>query len=136
MKLALYKGRGNLGNALIRWWTKSPYSHCELVIGEIWYSSSVRDGGVRAKRLEPNPAHWDYIELPWADAEQVQWYFRSTQGEPYGWLDLIKRQVFNRPGNDFGAFCSEWCAEALGLPTPQQYSPGTLGEYCEGRTVA
>lgn len=33
VKLALYKGQGQLGNAVIRWWTRSEYSHCELVVG-------------------------------------------------------------------------------------------------------
>ena len=47
VQLALYKGRGTLFNALIRWWTRSPYSHCELVINGTCYSSSIRDGGVR-----------------------------------------------------------------------------------------
>lgn len=30
-QLALYKGKGKIGNAFIRWWTGSQYSHCELV---------------------------------------------------------------------------------------------------------
>lgn len=30
--LALYKGRGTLFNRLVRLWTRSKYSHCELVL--------------------------------------------------------------------------------------------------------
>ena len=137
VRLALYKhkrtGLAGIGPALIRWWTKSPYSHCELVVDGVAYSSSVQDGGVRAKRIEFNPAHWDFVDLPWADPDAVLHYFRMTDGEPYGWVDLLWRQVFNRPGDALGAFCSEWCAAALGLTNPQQYSPGTLGEYCKSR---
>lgn len=133
MKLALYKGKGQVGNALIRWWTRSPYSHCEIVIGEMSYSSSLMDGGVRAKRIDHNPAHWDFVALPWAEPHRVESLMCDTHGEPYGWLDLLWRQVLNRPGDARGWFCSEWCAAALGLPNPQLYSPATLGDYCKSR---
>lgn len=133
MKLALYKGRGQIGNAIIRWWTRSPYSHCEIVIGDVGYTSSLMDGGVRAKRIAFDPEHWDFVSLQWVDPTHVSAYYAQTAGEPYGWLDLIKRQFFNRHGNDAGWFCSEWCAAALGLPNPQLYSPATLGDYCKSR---
>lgn len=133
MRLALYKGKGQVGNTLIRWWTRSIYSHCELVIDGISYSSSLMDGGVRAKRIDHNPEHWDFVALPWAEPHRVESLMRDTLGEPYGWLDLLWRQVLNRPGDSRGWFCSEWCAAALGLPNPQQYSPATIGEYCKSR---
>lgn len=135
MRLALYKGKGQIGNAIIRWWTRSPYSHCEIVIGDVGYTSSLMDGGVRAKRIDFDPAHWDFVALTWVDPTHVSAYYAQTAGEPYGWMDLLKRQVFNRPGNDRGWFCSEWCAAALGLPNPQLYSPATLGDYCKSRIV-
>lgn len=135
MKLALYKGKGKIGNAAIRWWTRSVYSHCELVIGDLCYSSSMMDGGVRGKIIEFDPEHWDFIELPWADAIDVIQLYAQTRDQPYGWLDLLWRQVLNRPGDSPGWFCSEWCAAALGIPNPQQYSPASLGEYCRHRTL-
>ena len=45
-KLAFYKAKGNWIDFLVRVFTNSPYSHCELVINKDWYSSSPRDGGV------------------------------------------------------------------------------------------
>jgi len=133
MRLALYKGKGQIGNALIRWWCRSIYSHCEIVIDGIGYTSSLRDGGVRAKRIDWRAEHWDFVELTGASEANVKQLYAQTLGEPYGWLDLLKRQVFNRPGDDAGWFCSEWCAAALQLPNPQIYSPGTLGDYCKSR---
>ncbi|MBS7724580.1 hypothetical protein I0E51_06075 [Pseudomonas lalucatii] len=63
--LALYKGRGRLFNRLIRLWTRSRYSHCELVMPDgRWLSASAMDGGVRAKRIELDLAHWDLIPCP------------------------------------------------------------------------
>ena len=32
IKIAFYKGQGNWLNKIIRWWTKSPYSHAELIL--------------------------------------------------------------------------------------------------------
>lgn len=131
MKLALYKGKGLIGNALVRWWKRSPYSHCELVIGGICYSSSVMDGGVRSKWIDLADGKWDVIDLPWADEDGALDYFERTNGEKYSWSSLIWSQFFGRETDEPKAsFCSEWCAAALGLPTPVIYSPEALGKLC------
>lgn len=132
VKLALYKGKRplDLMGALIRWWTDSPYSHCEVVVDGLWYSSSIRDGGVRVTNISEDLEHWDFIELPEYMGKRVLSYFADTVDEPYGWKDLILRQVFNKRGNSVGAFCSEWCAAALGFSNPETYSPGLLEARC------
>lgn len=127
--LALYKAEGRIGNAAVRWWTKSQYSHCELVVDGVWHSSSIQDNGVRAKTMEAAPGHWDLIPLPSYLAARILAHFAATKGERYGWLDLLRSQVFNGNADQSGAaFCSEWCAAAMGLPSPASYSPRTLGE--------
>ena len=69
MKAAFYKetrpGLPGIYNRLVRWWTKSPYSHVELVVstGRAW-SSSFEDGGVRSKLIDLDPAKWDLVDLP------------------------------------------------------------------------
>ena len=129
VQLAMYKGKGKVGNALIRWWTSSPYSHCELVVNGVCYSSSLMDGGVRAKAIALNPDHWDLFELPDSLATQILDYFEKTKGQKYSWLDLIRSQVFNANlDEEDAAFCSDWCAAALGIPNPTLYSPRTLNE--------
>ena len=45
IRLAFYKGKGDWVDKLVRWWTKSQYSHVEVVVGNTWISSSPRDGG-------------------------------------------------------------------------------------------
>jgi hypothetical protein len=125
----MYKGKGKIGNKLVRLWTRSQYSHCELVIGDMWYSSSLMDGGVRAKAITLNPGHWDFIELPAHMEARVLAYFNKTGGYKYSWLNLITSQLFNTNSEEDGAaFCSQWCAAALGLPNPATYSPKTLGD--------
>lgn len=139
VQLAVYKGRGLIGNALVRWWTGSIYSHCELVIAERCYSASLMDGGVRRKwvgrrdsDISLAPEHWDLIDLPWADASQVIRYFNRTDHYRYGWGGLVINQLLNRNRTVAGAqFCSEWCAQALGLPNPASYSPSSLFALCK-----
>lgn len=130
VQLALYKGRGTLFNALIRWWTRSPYSHCELVINGTCYSSSVRDGGVRAKVMALPSDKWDVIELPWADDTAVTDWFIAHERDRYGWLDLLTGQVLGMQRDHRGVFCSEACAKALGLHGSTRMSPQGLLDAC------
>ena len=129
ISLALYKGRGNWVNSLIRWKTDSIYSHCEIVVDGWMYSSTVRDGGVRCKIDSTDAEHWDLIPILFNNGESVHKHYSDTKDNPYGWIDMIQSQIFKRKTADNkGDFCSEWCAAALGLPSPQQYSPDELGE--------
>lgn len=132
IKLALYKAKGTLPNAAIRWWTGSQYSHCELVVDGWCYSSSVMDKGVRRKLIDLNSGHWDCIDLPWADAEFVRDYLDKTDHLGYGWGALVTSQFLNLGiGYADSQFCSEWCANALQIPNASAYSPQTLLELCE-----
>ncbi|NLC21106.1 MAG: hypothetical protein GX771_04250 [Halomonadaceae bacterium] len=130
VKLAMYKGKGTFANQFIRWWTGSIYSHCELVVGEMCYSSSLMDGGVRWKVINLNSGNWDLIELPWASGSEVVRYFVATDHQKYGLASLVVNQLFNRNVLGEAPFCSEWCADALGLPNPATYSPATLMGLC------
>lgn len=132
MKLLLYKGKGSIGNRLVRWWKRSPYSHCEIQVGNLCYSSSIMDHGVRAKYIKINHEHWDEIDIAWANDSDVMEYFRRTEGQPYSWKSLIWSQFFNREyDEDKASFCSEWCAAALKIPNPHTYSPQGLGDLCK-----
>lgn len=136
VKLALYKGKGSFANAMIRWRNDSIYSHCELIVDNVCYSSSVSDKGVRAKLIKLDPDNWDIIELPWLPAARVLDYYEKTKGRPYGWVDLFQTQIVGRTtGDNTGDFCSEWCAAAMGLYNPQTFSPASLGEICLWRTT-
>ena len=132
VQLTLRKNDTRLTARIIQWWTGSSYSHCELVVNGVCYSSSAMDGGVRQKKIDINSSKWDVIHLPWANASQVLSYFEATDPHKYGWLGLITSQLFNLNREAEGAqFCSQWCAAALGLPNPASYSPRTLAELCE-----
>lgn len=135
VQLASYKGPGNFSDALVRMWTRSEFSHCELVLGDAFLSCSLMDGGVRTKLVGVNlhfvPERWELLPLPWADEDLIQKHFFATAGEPYSLWDLVRSQVFNHNSSEAKAsFCSKWCAAALQLPNPVTYSPRTLREMC------
>lgn len=127
VQLALRKHDTRIAAKVIQFWTSSIYSHCELVVDGVSYSSSAMDGGVRGKIIDMDPDKWDFLELPWADADGVINYFKETDHHKYGWLGLITGQLLNlnRAKSDT-QFCSQWCAGALGIPNASSYSPVTL----------
>ena len=100
--LAFYKGRGSswwirLQDGLIRFATRSPYSHVELIVGraehdreETCLSSSGRDGGVREKRIVLERAKWDLVDLTDQpdEIEEALWmpvaeYLGSVEVSPF-----------------------------------------------------
>jgi len=132
--LALYKGQGTLFNRLIRLWTRSKYSHCELVMPDgRWLSASAMDGGVRAKRIELDLEHWDLLPLPWAHAPRIEALFNQHEGKGYDWLGVIASQVLPLAiDSERRMFCSEFCAAGLGFDTSaQRFSPALLGEVVQ-----
>lgn len=129
MKLAMYKGKGKLFDGLIRLVTFSKYSHCELVIDGICYSSSPRDRGVRMKYIYLNE-NWDVFDIP-STYDQVYALnvFAKHAGKPYDWFGAITSVLpFHIDGND-RFFCSELCAAMLKIPKPRSHTPQSLLDY-------
>lgn len=154
--LALYKGNGGsiydrMTDWIIRLYTGSLYSHCEIVIentkkelvkppfsrayhqeitGFDLYSSSPRDKGVRTKRVYYlSSDKWELIPLPKEITEnQIKTYFAQTQGAKYdifGALGIVLGIKHSR--SKF--FCSEWCYNAIFKSNNGwQYSPKDLAE--------
>jgi hypothetical protein len=124
-----------------RWWPYLPalYSHNELVF-EIkdgmaeCASSSVRDGGVRFKRIDIFSGRWDVKPLPQYDDNEelsARWWLIKHEGEGYDYLGVaafIKTfSALVRECSDRW-FCSEAIAAALCLPDPASLSPQDLDD--------
>ncbi|ENO98603.1 hypothetical protein C667_02823 [Thauera phenylacetica B4P] len=139
VQLALYKPHRamDIGGRLICFWTRSRYSHVEVVIDGMCYSSSLRDGGVRKKVIDLDRPHWRVIPITWRDDEAALRMFERYNGQPYGYCDLIAQHVLRLPIDDPGLLCSELCALMLGLPesTARGMSPGALVDYVEMRNA-
>lgn len=126
VRVAFYKGRTRIFNKGVSWWTRGPYSHCELIVGGKSYSSSFLDGGVRVKEIEYDPAHWDIVDVPWADAAAAVAWFEAHMGEGYDLVGLVGF-VFRRVEDDRGRyFCSEAVASSLGFVDCWRFDPNTF----------
>ncbi len=128
--IAFYKAEGQFMDKLIRWWTGSPYSHCELVIGGLSYGSSNRDGGVRSKYIEWDSHSWDFLEIPeqalGVRQDEAHDWFMKNMGRKYDWFGLLWFVVPINLQDPKKWFCAEAIAEALKLQDSWKYSPHTL----------
>lgn len=128
---AFYKGTHTgppgIYNRLVRWWTRSPYSHVELVFPSgVAASSSAMDGGVRFKAIDFDPEKWDFVELPAHLADAAWRWFEDHEGQAYDVLGNV-HFVLSAVGDDKRKwFCSEAVGAALGMPDPARFDPGTL----------
>ena len=126
VKIAFYKGKKRVFNRLVSWWTRGPYSHTELVIDGISYSSSFMDGGVRAKEIVYDPEHWDVFDAPWVDAEAAIAWFKAHEGRGYDVLGLVGF-VLGPVGDDKARyFCSEAVASMLGFEETWRLHPNAF----------
>ena len=128
IRLAFYKGKGDWVDKVIKWWTKSQYSHVEVVVGNTWISSSPRDGGVRSMRMESyNAEHWDIIDYPGVTSGDVFDLFRRTKGDDYDFIGIFFSQVLPLGVQSKSKwYCSEWAAELKYVKT--NLSPKELYE--------
>lgn len=101
--------------------TLSRYSHCELVINGICYSSSGRDNGVRKKFIPDlyTSGHWDIFTLEDYDAIKALKVFEENNGCGYDYLGVAKYIFPFIPNRKNRWYCSEINAVMLGLPKEQ-----------------
>ncbi len=127
IRIAFYKGKGNWKNKIIRWWTKSPYSHAELVLpnGVTWVSiSPLLTGKVSARSVYQveNLKDWDFLsfELSWREPvrnyqlAQLHGFIAETDGCKYDWKGMILSQMLPYLIKHRDRwYCSEWIGHAL-----------------------
>jgi len=120
IRVAFYKGPGDWRNKIIRWWTKSKYTHAELVMPDnyTWISiSPLLTSRVDSRiKTDFNLERWDFVELEINDEQHkvLLEFFEDTKGSPYDWIGMIFSQLIpfyiKRKGK---WYCSEWIAYAL-----------------------
>ena len=118
--VAFYKGEGNWKNKLIKWWTKSPYSHAELVLPDkvTWISiSPLLTSKVKARiKKSYTEENWDFIEIPVTQQQLdvIMEFYSTTEGCGYDWIGMLFSQFlpYNIKRNGKW-YCSEWIAYAL-----------------------
>lgn len=120
IKIAFYKGHGNWKNRTIRWWTKSPYSHAELIMADnfTWIGiSPLLTSMVSArKKVDFDLKNWDFVDLDVTQEQNniIQEFYEETKGSKYDWIGMLLSQFFPYNIKRKGKwYCSEWIAYAL-----------------------
>ena len=135
LELALYKGPPSyllhiISHNLIKLRTLSKYSHAELVIDGICWSSSARDHGVRAKVIDLNSGRWDVFRLtddPEVKQKALNW-FLANEGRPYDYRNIVRYLLPIVGHNKKQYVCFEACGAALGISNPHKLTADTLLE--------
>jgi len=120
IKVAFYKAEGDWINRIVRWWTKSNYSHAELIMpdGLTWIGISPFKGSLlRAKEKRYfSTLEWDFVEIEVTEEQiyVINEFYESTKGAPYDWVGMLLSQClpFHIKQKEKW-YCSEWIAYAL-----------------------
>ncbi|HAW79748.1 MAG TPA: hypothetical protein DCX27_08575, partial [Balneola sp.] len=103
-----------------RYWTRSRYSHAELIIDEECYTiEPFSQAGVRKTKCDYTESEWDFISFEITE-EQIEIFLRfygKTKGQKYDWVGMLVSQALP---NYFVKcvskwYCSEWIIYALRL---------------------
>ena len=84
-------------------------------------SASLRDGGVRSKRVTLDPHHWRIADVPMWDVERSKDLLSETVGQPYDWRGAAALFL---PGSPVAEqwFCSEWVLKPY-IRASETFSP-------------
>lgn len=128
MKIHFYKARnGKLEDEIVG--IVSIFSHVELEIDGVFYSSSNRDGGVRSKIIDTsNKKKWVSFEVKnKIDKNRCLNYFKSVEGQKYDWLNIFFSQIIKlNIQSSNKQICSEFVGNCLQLDNAYKYSPEAL----------
>ena len=117
--VAFYKGEGLRRDRFVRWWTRSQYSHVELVMpnGTMAGIRPPEDPIVRRRSLLGiKEDDWDFIEISVTEKQlrKIRKFIESTKGQGYDWLGMIASHLTPckvKLPNKW--YCSEWVLYAL-----------------------
>ena len=128
MRIHFYKARaGKLGDKVVG--IASIFSHVELEINGVCYSSSNRDKGVRSKVIDTSNAQkWLSFDLKKDIDENIcLLYFESVRGQKYDWLNIFLTQIIKvNIQSSNKQICSEFVGNCLQLDNAYKYSPEAL----------
>jgi|ETNvirenome_6_85_1030632.scaffolds.fasta_scaffold00014_35 hypothetical protein len=120
IRIAFYKGKGKWKEKIIRWWTKSPYSHAELIMPDnyTWISISPLLKSTVSSRIKTDfdLQKWDFVEFEITQEQHnvLLDFYDETKGCKYDWIGMIMSQLLPfhiKRKNKW--YCSEWIAYAL-----------------------
>lgn len=116
LRVAFYKAKGNFIDTIVRLFTWSKYSHCELLFpdGRLFSSDGWESKGVRFT-TKYRPDNWDilYIGTDTKTIDNLVMWCNTFVGKKYDWLGVLRFVFpFLKESKDKW-FCSEICTKAL-----------------------
>ena len=91
-------------------------------------SSSLRDGGVRAKLVWLTEGHWIIVDVPQWNVKHSLDFFYDTIGQPYDWRGALATVLPGHNKED-AWFCNEWVAYPY-LKSAANFGPHQLQAIC------
>ena len=138
IKVAFFKGDGDWHNRTVRWWTKSPYSHAELILpdGKTWISISPFLTSKVAKRNKPtyDENKWDLIilEITEEQLNTIMEFYEQTEGCGYDWAGMLLSQFLPFSIKRKSCwYCSEWIAYALRIACVIDWKTIKIYDRCD-----
>jgi len=120
IRIAFFKGdKQGWHHRFVRWWTRSPYSHVEIVLnGDAWASISPFIFTRVAARVRTHvpPDDWDYLdfEVTPEELDALKDFISETTGDGYDWPGMLLSQVLPFIIKGKGKwYCSSWVFTAL-----------------------
>tara|TARA_R100000008_G_C3544935_1_gene146983 strand:+ start:215 stop:709 length:495 start_codon:yes stop_codon:yes gene_type:complete len=138
IKIAFYKGRGNWLNKIIRWWTKSPYSHAELILPNnyTWIGiSPFLTSKVSARsKVDFDLENWDFVPIKITEEQNdiILDFFKETENCQYDWIGMLLSQFLPfsiKRRNKW--YCSEWIAYALRIANIIDWKTIKIYDRCD-----
>lgn len=136
IRIIFQKRDPTLFAGLIRWWTGSPYSHCEIVFSDgVMFSSHLADKGTRYVQGVIRPDFWDGLWIPTTleDEIRIRRWCDSELYCRYDWKGIFLSQFLKlQREHPDKWFCSEICAAIVQMVgflkgmKPCSLSPGKL----------
>ena len=120
IRIAFFKAGTTMFHKIVRYWTKSSYSHVEIVLpdNETWVSISPFIFKHVAARIMTNVGEcdWDFIELSVTHEElsALKDFISETTGDGYDWVGMLLSQFLPVIIKSKGMwYCSSWVFFAL-----------------------
>jgi len=148
IRLAGYKGPGRIFDKIVRWVTKSIYSHTELIFfpdkySEVSFSADAWENKVRFAKFQYNPVNWDFVDIEITVDQYSDMYKAalSLEGHKYDYLGVLGFVIPFIKASKNRDFCSEadlWVLQNGGLfmgVNPSKVCPGLLMQFAKDRRL-
>lgn len=115
LQVAFYKGPGKFVDWLIRFWTRSNYSHCEILFpDEVMFSADAWTNRVRYTHYF-DKANWDFvpIDVPEGSVWALREWCNARVGKEYDWWGVVRFVLPFVKQDPTKWFCSELCGAGL-----------------------